>query len=311
MKKFYSRLKEVAVSKKQPLITTSLLVCVVGLYQNCQQQGEFFEKASLGASIESPTIETPAAGDNDGDIKVDDDVADVPLCENGSSTDLICNPLGGGATGGSGPGNGPIEPPSVPQARLGLIAQLYEGQNQWNNIDKYFSHGYKHQENIYFSNFNVPTRSFDEGFGYGPDDYLKNRHGEKLIEWFAIEAKGNITLPESESAGSYHLATLSDDGIRIKVSGEIILNNPNTHGATLDCASKLIVLNKGEEKPFELAYFQGPRFHIALITMIKKIDDPQAFKKSSACSTGQSYQKLIDEGYKVVSPSWYTLPAGF
>lgn len=299
MKKFYSRIKEVAVSKKQPLITTSLLICVVGLYQNCQQE-EFFEKAALKGSIESPTIETPSGGKDDGDI------VDVPLCDKGNSADLICNPLGGG-----GDPTGPVEPPSVPQARLGLIANLYEGQNEWNNIDRYFSQGYKHQENIYFSNFNVPTRAFDEGFGYSADDYLKNRNGEKLIEWFAIEARGNITLPESESGGSYHIASLSDDGIRIKVSGEVILNNPNTHGATLDCASKLIELNKGEEKPFELAYFQGPRYHIALITMIKKVDDPASFKKSSVCSSGQSYQKLIDEGYKVIGPSWFTLPAGF
>lgn len=307
MKKIYSRIKEVAISKKQPLITTGLLVCVVGLYQNCQQQEEFFEKSALGASIESPTFTTPSGDDND-----DGDIVDVPLCDKGSTTDLICNPLGGGGgTGGSGPGDGPVEPPTVPQSRLGLIAQLYEGQNEWNNIDKYFSQGYKHQENIYFSNFNVPTRSFDEGFGYSEDDYLKNRNGEKLIEWFAIEARGNITLPESETGGSYHLASLSDDGIRIKVGGEIILNNPNTHGATVDCASKLVELNKGEEKPFELAYFQGPRYHIALITLVKKIDDPSTFKKNSHCSQGQSYQKLLDDGYRVIGPSWFTLPAGF
>lgn len=297
MKKFYSRIKAVAVSKKQPLITTSLLICVVGLYQNCQQQEEFFEKASLGATLEKPTIKTPS-GDDDGDIE------DVSLCDKGSSTDLICNPLGGGGGGGT-----TVEPPSVPQSRLGLIAHLYEGQNEWNNIDRYYSQGYKHQENIYFSNFNVPTRSFDEGFGYSADDYLKNRNGEKLIEWFAIEAKGNITLPESETGGSYHIATLSDDGIRIKVSGELILNNPNTHGATVDCATKLFELNKGEEKSFELGYFQGPRYHIALITLVKKIDDPSTFKKN--CTNGQSYQKLIDNGYKVIGPSWFTLPAGY
>ena len=296
MKKIYIRALALLKKKKQPLITTALLACVVVSYQNCQQS-EFIEREALSAAISDEPLENivqPPELDKD----------DKSLCEDGKAEDLICNPLGSG-------GPTPVETPSVPKSKLGLIGNIYEGQSNWNHIDRYIKDGFKHPESMYFSNFNVPTRSFSDGFGFGADDYLKNKGGEKLIEWFAIEAKGHIVLPESEEAGYYHIASISDDGIRVTVGGEDIINNPNVHAPTLDCAKQLIKLEKGEEKSFELLYFQGPRYHIALQTFIKKIDDPQHFMRSGHCSKVNSTAGLLEEGYKVISPSWFTLPTGY
>lgn len=282
---------------KSSLLNLAAVSFVALSLQGCQQKEGFYEKVEIGAGVDDPgtsILPTPSS-----------DTPSTPgLCEQGSSASVICNPLGGGNPT-------PTPTPVNPSKKLGLIASLYEGESQWNNIDRYPTEGYKHPELIYFSNFNVPTRAFDEGFGYSPTEFLKNRDGEKLIEWFAIFAKGNLTLPEGKLDGAYHIVTLSDDGIRITVDGKMIVNNPNTHAPTINCASELVTLEQDEEKSFELGYFQGPRFHIALMTFVKKIDDPGAFTNGGSHCSGSNVQNLLNQGYEVMSPEWFTLPAGY
>ncbi len=277
---------------KNTLINMATVSFVAMGLQGCQQKDGFYEKVTPGSEVLGPEFSLIPP--------VDNNPAPGPLCEQGSSASVICNPLGGGDT----------TPPLNPSGRNGLIAFLYEGDPQWNNIDRYSDDGYKHPETIYFSNFNVPTRAFDEGFGFSATEFLKNKNDEKLIEWFAIFAKGNLKLPADESEGFYHIATLSDDGIRISVDGNMIINNPNTHAPTINCAGQLVSMHHSEEKPFELGYFQGPRFHIALMTFVKKIDDPGSFNGGAHCS-GSNVQVLIDDGYEVMAADWFTLPAGY
>lgn len=303
MKDVLNKLKKKFQSRKQPLLTGFFLVLVLISYQNCQTSEDMFvlKKGEYQSPIfieegkssrEVSSLEAQAPEEN--------------LCANGSTQDLICNPLGGAI-------NKDTDVAAVSKSKLGLIAQLYEGEQNWIKMDLYLKEGYKHQEYIYFSNFNVPSRDFMQGFGFGEADFLKNRHGEKLIEWFAIQAKGNMLLPESEEAGLYHIVTISDDGIRVLVDDKMIINNPTTHSPRIDCADSFVEFKQQEEKPFELTYFQGPRTRIALMAFIKKIDDPASYKKSQYCSTskGNEPDLLIKEGYKVISPAWFTLPAGF
>ncbi len=263
----------------------TLALSFVALLQGCQNKDGFYAKEVVGGAISIPSsnnIPTPGPA----------------LCDQGSSANLICNPLGGGTT------------PPAPSSHAGLIGFLYEGQNQWNSMDQYFSNGYKHPETIYFSNFNVPTRAFDEGFGVA-GDFLRNIHGDKLIEWFAILAKGNIVLPADKTPGAYHIVTLSDDGVRVSVDGHTIINNPTTHAPTINCASELVELNRGDEKPFELGYFQGPRYLIAIVVLVKKIEQPVSFNSGGAVCFGGDTNGLIAAGYEVMDPAWFTLPAGY
>lgn len=307
MKKMISKLMSILHKRRQPLVTTALLMCVVVSYQNCQQQ-EFYQKENLseidkGASI-TPSVNTPV---------LETDPAAPPIkgniCENGSTNTLICNPLGGGEVTPM-----PTPAPSAPikdLSRMGLIANIYEGQANWNSMGRYFTEGFKHPEDLYFSNFNIPNRYFDSGFSFSDGDFLKTVKGEKLIEWFAILANGHIVLPEKEPAGFYHIITISDDGIEVSIDGKVIISNTGTHAAVTDCAGQLIELKKDEARKFQLKYFQGPRFHIALMTYIKRIEDPAAFKKSSVCSTVVAPAKLVELGYKVIAPEWFTLPDSF
>lgn len=315
MKKKFKDFKELLAKKKEPLITTSLLVFVLLGYQNCQEASDYYKlesgvtPANIKTAGDYPN-ESTGTGDSSGNNETSpgntNDDEDASLCEDNTSTNLICNPLNNNQDNGETI----IDTPSVPKRRLGLIGHIYEGKSQWNNIETYFIEGYRHPEEVYFSNFNIPKRSFNSGFGQA-NQFLKDSKGEKLIEWFAIKVTGHIALPENEESGFYHITSTSDDGIQILVNGKKIINNPNTHAVTIDCASELIYLEKSKELPFELNYFQGPRYHIALQVLIKKVDNPEAFKKSSLCrKEASNHTGLVKEGYKIITPPWFTLPNG-
>lgn len=228
-------------------------------------------------------------------IKLTNRTQEPLACINGSTGDLICNPFGGNS--------------GVPLDGHGLYAKIYEGEIEWRVLDNYFINGNMHVENIYFSNFNVPERIFSEGFGASANEFLKNKKGEKLVEWFSIKAKGNIVLPKNESIGFYHIVSLSDDGVKVIIAGETIINKQNPQSPTIDCANKLIYFSSNLEQSFELSYFQGPRNRIALSTFIKKIDNPAGFTNGSYCGLHDP-QLLLNDGYKIIEPAWFTLPAG-
>jgi len=283
------------------LSSTTLIASLLFLGTACNKGDEFFEKEK--AAIESggvgEVIVIPPEVLPPEELPNKEADAPVELCKDPSNSDLICNPLGGGVDKS---GDVAAKPKSV----LGLIASIYEGQPNFNHMDRYLSEGFKHPEMLYFSNFDVPTRSFDSGFGVG-QNFLQSVTGEKLIEWFAIVASGHILLPLNEEPGLYHIVTLSDDGVRVKVGDTALISNPGVHAPTLDCSASLFELKRDEEKKFELQYFQGPRYHIALMTFIKKVEDPQSFNLREACSAGNSFDPL-SIGYKVISPAWFTLP---
>ncbi|MBY0414587.1 MAG: hypothetical protein K2Q18_10490 [Bdellovibrionales bacterium] len=300
MKALIAKIKKTAERRRQPLVTTGLLAMILMSYQNCQQQ-EFYAKDNfselsgndLGPSSEvSTVIDSPST------------TSPTSLCEDGkNSADLICNPLGGGAN--------PTQPVG---SKNGLIANLFEGSSEWNSLDKYFIDGYKHPENIFFSNFNISTRNFDQGFDLSNGDFLKNKNGLKLTEWFGIEAKGYIVLPESEEDGYFHIMTLSDDGIEVSVDGKSILENKYIHSPTFNCATSMIRLKKGEEHDFRLRYFQGPRTQIALVTLIKRVTGTEfeaAAILKPACPKVESIEAAGQRGYEVIKPEWFTLPDEF
>ena len=294
MKITLKRIQAAIYKKRQPLTTSFLLILVVMSYQNCQQS-EFYEKAEL-ASLDDRSVGPGSVAP----APVDDKEPVVGLCDKANPQELICNPLG--------------EDPTIPTTPIenaneyGLLANLYEGQNGWNNLDRYFSEGYKHETAIYFSNFNVPTRSFSAGFNFSDSEFLKTKSGNRLVEWFAIEARGQLVLPDNEAEGLYQIATLSDDGIEVKVNDNVIISNKNTHAPTVNCATSLVKLTRNEANDFKLKYFQGPRHQIALMTFIKKISSSTVMTDLNKTACKKDVESLKKDGYTVIAPQWFKLP---
>ncbi len=104
----------------------------------------------------------------------------------------------------------------------------------------------------------VAPRKFDAGFpGLG-------KGGNKLLEWFAIRFEGQLMVP---AAGSYAFRLNSDDGSRLYIDGQLVIDNNGVHPpkavegrAQLAAGAHAIVVE----------YFQGPRYQIALQLMWKR-----------------------------------------
>lgn len=102
---------------------------------------------------------------------------------------------------------------------------------------------------IYTSSLNIPPRDFDAGFPGVTDRF----------EWFAIDYTGRFWI---EKPDKYRFSLVSDDGSKLYIDDHLILNNDGTHPAvTVQGSVKLT----GGLHRIRVSYFQGPRFHVALM----------------------------------------------
>jgi hypothetical protein len=102
---------------------------------------------------------------------------------------------------------------------------------------------------IYSEQLAVTPRRFDNGF-----PGISNR-----FEWFAIDYQGQFFVGES---ASYAFRLNSDDGSRLIIDGDIVINNDGIHAPVTRDGS--IYLEKGFHN-IRVQYFQGPRYQVALV----------------------------------------------
>jgi hypothetical protein len=102
---------------------------------------------------------------------------------------------------------------------------------------------------IYTSALNIPPRDFQEGF-----PGITNR-----FEWFAIDYTGYFYI---DSPGKYRFLLGSDDGAKLYIDNKTVIDNDGIHPIQYEEGS---VNLKGGIHRIRIAYFQGPRAHLALI----------------------------------------------
>ncbi|WP_456341881.1 PA14 domain-containing protein [Thermovibrio sp.] len=102
---------------------------------------------------------------------------------------------------------------------------------------------------MYTPVLNVTPRSFREGFPGITDRF----------EWFAIDYKGKIYVPQDREFTFY---LLSDDGAKLIIDGKTVIDNDGIHLPTEKSAT--VRPSKGIHT-VEVRYFQGPRYEVALV----------------------------------------------
>ncbi len=102
---------------------------------------------------------------------------------------------------------------------------------------------------IYTSELNVTPRRFDQGF---PGISAR-------FEWFAIEYRGVFG---ADPAGLYQFALTADDGARLYIDDELVVDNDGAHRAVTVNGEKH--LTAGPHR-IRVAYYQGPRLQLALV----------------------------------------------
>jgi hypothetical protein len=133
----------------------------------------------------------------------------------------------------------------------GKIYQLPEGTNM---LPSSLHSDYDPLTTIYTRKIDIPERSFTEGF-----PGLEN-----VFEWFAIQYRGLIVIKEY---GEYKFKLKSDDGSKLYIDSELVIDNDGTHGPK--AVNGKITLSPGTY-PIRIDYFQGPRDKIALQFYAKK-----------------------------------------
>ncbi|WP_155121279.1 PA14 domain-containing protein [Bryobacter aggregatus] len=123
----------------------------------------------------------------------------------------------------------------------------------------------KPKGSIYADALNVPPQDFAKGF---PGITDRN-------EWFAIDYGGRFWV---ETEGEYRFRLLSDDGARLYLDGQLVIDNDGMHPA--EEMSGSAVLSRGIHT-IRVPYFQGPRFAVALVLQVARPGrDFQVFRMS-------------------------------
>lgn len=158
----------------------------------------------------------------------------------------------------------------------GLVGKLYDGApNKIQNFGELLSKGKVLEGMIYMSKLNIPTRRFDKGFPREDGTMVMNSMGQVLIENFGIEFSGSLELLPEDGPGYYEIGVISDDGtvLDVEVGGKqvAIISGDHTTPSKFFCSTNLVRMEEGKAVPMRLRYFQGPRYHIALIMMWRKV----------------------------------------
>jgi hypothetical protein len=185
------------------------------------------------------------------------------------------------------------EPPTfgttvvVPGGLEGVIYHIPKNSQRIPDLRKI-----KPQGKIYASSLNVPGRDFKEGFP----------GVTKRLEWFAIEYTGRFWI---EKPGFYRFALTSDDGSRLFIDDRPIIDNDGVHPPA---AKYETVELAGGIHRMRVQYFQGPRFHVALVLEVAGPDS--ANDELRVFSTEEFRPPANPEDWKFPAPTSSPISSG-
>jgi len=200
----------------------------------------------------------------------------------------------------------------------------------YETVAEYMDHATPVDVDLFFNQLYVPTRPFDRGFVTQGGTTIKAADGlTTLYEWFAIRFSGLFVLGPQDAAGPYQMAILSDDGSVLDVGDGVggtrrLIDNDQWHPTRLGCATEPLEMSATSAVPFQLDYFQGPRYHIALIVLWRPwpsapgdVVDPMCGRQGNSMwfdytqdppTPTANYNNLLARGWKVLTPENYLLP---
>ncbi len=135
----------------------------------------------------------------------------------------------------------------IPSGLRGLIYNIKDNTNHLPKFKKLKPVGA-----IYTASLDIPPQDFQRGFPGVTDRF----------EWFAIDYTGKFWI---NNPGWYAFDLLSDDGSRLYIDEEEIIDNDGLHPPEEKSG---IVNLEGGIHDLRVSYFQGPRFHIALVLKV-------------------------------------------
>ncbi|MGA2878444.1 MAG: PA14 domain-containing protein [Bryobacteraceae bacterium] len=136
----------------------------------------------------------------------------------------------------------------IPSGLRGLVYHIHHNTSQLPDFEKLKPAG----PAIYTSSLNLPPQDFRQGF---PGVTKRN-------EWFAIDYNGKFWIADP---GMYAFALLSDDGAKLYIDDQVIIDNDGVH-APLEKTGAVDLA--GGLHRIRVSYFQGPKYQIALVLKV-------------------------------------------
>ena len=166
---------------------------------------------------------------------------------------------------------------------VGHLLYLTDEQPRYSSASDLIENGNPIQSTLYFDRLYVPTRAFDLGFYTQEGVLVTNHNDDPIYEYFGLRLESQLALGAGEEEGWYQMAILSDDGAILNErngDGSLsnIVDNDGTHPTRMGCGSEAIYMDADTRRNIILEYHQGPRYHIALTVLWRKLDlgeDPQ------------------------------------
>lgn len=224
----------------------------------------------------------------------------------------VCDPWGGQTPG------------SPEKGILGTLFYQGAGAPRLSSAQDYVSQATKSNQTLFFTDLNVPTRMFHEGFSTQSSQVVKDDSGNKLIEFFGLKFETVLRLKPDQAEGSYELSVLADDGVVVKAKigdrWETIINNDGDHPTKMGCALSEIHLTRDSAIPLEVTYYQGPRYHIANVLMWRKsmeigndvqcnqVGNEHFFDPNNNSVELQPYKDLLARGWEPISADNFFIP---
>ena len=227
----------------------------------------------------------------------------------------------------------PFDPGSNPEeTNKGLRTEIFyreASQPKWTSVNSYIEKGTKSSKTLFFSDLNVPTRLFSEGFPTESGGIVENDQGDPLFEYFALKTETSLKLGSDDEPGLYEFAVLSDDGFVWTYRDKdgvykTLVDNDGNNPTRMGCGVATIEMTKETEIIMEMRYYQGPRYHIAHVPMWRKVEESSGRVGESECGkAGNSryfdpnnnskptnvYKGLLQRGWKPLDSENYFLPA--
>ena len=130
-----------------------------------------------------------------------------------------------------------------PGGLTGLVYELEPGTDRLPSFDRM-----RAVSKAYTNSLDIRLQEFSRGFPGIPERF----------EWFAIDYTGNIWITK---AGRYRFILESDDGSALFLDSRLVIDNDGIHPVQVKKGSAHLTAGLHQ---IRIAYFQGPRFHLAL-----------------------------------------------
>lgn len=206
------------------------------------------------------------------------------------SNKVVCDPWGG------------ENPPSIENGVKATLFYKTTQQPRYYNVIDMITRTRMSEQTLFFTDLNVPTRLFQNGFATQTSEVVKDDSGQKLVEFFGLKFNTDIVLGPNDTEGLYEFAILSDDGSRMKANGQEIIVNDGDHPTRMGCSTTTFNMTRSSRIPVEILYYQGPRYHISHVLMWRKTTVAQAGHDSQCGQMGNNYFFDPDHGSIPMAP---------